>query len=238
MAELADKMQRVSIAVRTALCNTTILTKSLQQAPSMAGKQIAVTYELAQIVLSKLPVKDLVMARKVCKAWQDIIARSVPIQKALYKEPGTVHDVSFDGLTPKWLNGKQVTRTAQKKWQAAWLDRIRSGIIVNPLLISVFTTSVTGKGTRILLTIDKNRIKSALGGAECGDMYFTQPPLQAFTIWYTNGERQCVLEGVPGGTLGHTLARLERKIESGQVVHEEQELTIEAYLPEIRFAYA
>ena len=177
------------------------------------------------------------MARKVCKSWRGIIARSLSCQKALYKAPGTVNDVSPDALSPRFLNGSRVTKLAREQWGRACLAKIRGGIIVNPLIISSSTAWVDKHCTHLALALKKECVKLALQGGEPGEMHFTQPPLQTFALWYHNGERQRMMEGVSEGTLGDILGRLGEKIGPDRMVDGKQDLILDVYLPGIRFAY-
>lgn len=60
--------------------------------------QVFDTYELLEAILLNLRWKDLLLAQRVSKSWQDIIMDSAPCQRALFFAPG-LPDTSTGGET-------------------------------------------------------------------------------------------------------------------------------------------
>ncbi|KAK5697271.1 hypothetical protein LTR97_007407 [Elasticomyces elasticus] len=62
--------------------------EKLQRVDALAHKVFS-TYELLEMILLQLPMRDLLFACGVSKTFQDIINRSEPIQQALFMKPDT-----------------------------------------------------------------------------------------------------------------------------------------------------
>ncbi|KAK3684611.1 hypothetical protein LTR37_020111 [Vermiconidia calcicola] len=52
-------------------------------------EQALKTIELVEAILSQLPMRDLLLAQRVCKHWKEVIDASSKLQKALFFQPAT-----------------------------------------------------------------------------------------------------------------------------------------------------
>ncbi|KAK5688824.1 hypothetical protein LTS10_000802 [Elasticomyces elasticus] len=85
------------------------------------------TYELLEMILMHLPMRDLLFACGVSKTFQKIIDRSEPIQQALYMKPDTtklpdgghvtINDILWDDHMPKYgpwrIDGAQLSGSSE-----------------------------------------------------------------------------------------------------------------------------
>ena len=55
----------------------------------VASLEVLETYELVELTLLHLPLKDLLLAQRVCKGWQSVWKRSQNIQRALFLLPSS-----------------------------------------------------------------------------------------------------------------------------------------------------
>ena len=49
-----------------------------------AGLTLALTYELVDVILHNLSIKDLLLAQRVSRLWKEVIASSEKLQRALF----------------------------------------------------------------------------------------------------------------------------------------------------------
>jgi hypothetical protein len=54
--------------------------------------QALIIYEILQYILLALPIRDLLLAQRVCRQWRSLIQESQPIQRALFFVPTTMAD--------------------------------------------------------------------------------------------------------------------------------------------------
>lgn len=64
-----------------------------------AMRDVLYTVELLELILYKLPTRDLLFAQKICKHWKALVAASPKLQRALFFKP-----IDFDGES---INGKE-----------------------------------------------------------------------------------------------------------------------------------
>ncbi|KAK5722116.1 hypothetical protein LTR17_014388 [Elasticomyces elasticus] len=64
--------------------------------PAMAAQAVFAVSELLEMILLKLPMKDMQRSRAVCKQWRGEVDSSIQIKRALFLEPGTPNDLAHD----------------------------------------------------------------------------------------------------------------------------------------------
>jgi hypothetical protein len=63
-----------------------------------APEQVSDTVELIEMILLKLPARDILLAQRVSKQWQAVIKSSTKLQQALFFQP-----IVINGMTPLWM---------------------------------------------------------------------------------------------------------------------------------------
>ena len=61
----------------------------------MASAQVFDTTELLEMILYKLPIRDLLFAQRIAKQWKAVIDNSVKLQQALFFRPVPIEPVLF-----------------------------------------------------------------------------------------------------------------------------------------------
>jgi hypothetical protein len=62
----------------------------------MSAQAVLEVTELLETILLNLPVKDLLFVQKTCKRFKEVVDSPSPLQKALFRRPGTVEHVRSD----------------------------------------------------------------------------------------------------------------------------------------------
>lgn len=69
--------------------NMTVVRQQSHGIVKSAGERFAGTYELLEETLLHLPLRRLLLAQNVCKAFQQVVNNSMKIKRALFLEPAT-----------------------------------------------------------------------------------------------------------------------------------------------------
>ncbi|KAF1348857.1 hypothetical protein BDV97DRAFT_370088 [Delphinella strobiligena] len=149
--------------------------------PSVASVAVFETAEMLEQILLHLPMKDLLLASRVCGGWQDTIISSLQIQRALFMKPEPVSCV-MRFRPPDRLN-KIPENDSTRFWETQKAGHDFRLAYPNPLLvkgpISVWSNLLSRAGTYYSEDIStlpvKNFMKSKSGGS-WQRMYLTQPP--------------------------------------------------------------
>ncbi|KAK3717979.1 hypothetical protein LTR37_005405 [Vermiconidia calcicola] len=105
-----------------------------------ASVRVLDTVELLEHILYKLPMRDLLLAQRVCKQWQAVIKDSKKLQRALFFEP--LDGSPLLAVTEENGHGTRWFRRNDNLKCAPWVQTAPSGSIRapvgNPLLQTLF----------------------------------------------------------------------------------------------------
>ena len=164
----------------------------------MASAQVFDTTELLEMILYKLPVKDLLFAQRVAKQWKAAIDNSVKLQQALFFRPVPV------GPSPFVKVPNFATIDEHKKFRKQMRGQ-RGNCMLNPLLKDVCINIRRCHEERGLLKesiIERLPVESFwYEKASWKRMLFIQPLLKdsfRVKIFYRDEGKHCVQRINPG----------------------------------------
>ncbi|KAK5738584.1 hypothetical protein LTR17_005920 [Elasticomyces elasticus] len=201
-----------------------------------ATKAFAVP-ELLEMILLYLPMRDLLLAERVCKEWQGNMQNSPNIQRALFFRPASSGVVSYIdwrlddegwylqdipllslGLPLRGPKHDQIPTQYIAHWGKSRTDAGQWRVCYNTLLANVFPC-LAGKSVLLTSMLENLPEAAAREDASWRKMYFTQPPVHVMAIGdvrkrshtHRNWIRRSVRKGPEGGglTMMDFLNRLE-----------------------------
>lgn len=108
-----------------------------------AVAKVFTTVELLELILLKLPIKDLLRAQEVRDHWRQVIAGSNAIQKSLFLRPGTAAEAAIDARRIEYIKSDGSTGKAAIN---PWICEYECGRVWNYDVGSGFSMSRRGIG--------------------------------------------------------------------------------------------
>ncbi|KAI7374466.1 hypothetical protein KC336_g20211 [Hortaea werneckii] len=141
-----------------------------------AVAKVFTTVELLELILLKLPIKDLLRAQEVRDHWRQVIAGSNAIQKSLFLRPGTAAEAAIDARRIEYIKPDGSTGKAAIN---PWICEYECGRIWNYDVGSGFSMSRRGIGWGVYTN-------------DFALMSITQPPMGLeMVITHEAGDEHC-----------------------------------------------